>query len=89
MIEISGDQLRNKEDFYRAQLKKHSIQQFREQTLSRMKRFDDMGDLATKGRSKNHLASLGSDHLDKMTQLQDSKSSNLDEFRLKRARYGW
>jgi hypothetical protein len=46
-----------------------------------MKRFEDAGDLARKGKSKNHLASLASDHLDMMTQLQDSKSNNLDEFR--------
>ncbi len=43
-----------------------------------MKKFDDAGLLAQKGKSKNHLASLASDHLDMMTQLQDSKSNNLD-----------
>ena len=54
-----------------------------------MKNFDDAATLARKGKSKNHLASLASDHLDMMTQMQDSKANNLDEFRQKRARYGW
>ena len=67
MTEVSGANQVNREEFYRQQLKKHSIQQFREQTLNRMKRFDEAGVLAQKGRSKNHLASLGSDHLDLMT----------------------
>ena len=89
MVEISEDRLRNKEDFYRAQLKRHSLQQFRDQTLSRMKQFDQADILAKKGKSKNHLVSLASDQLDLMTQIQDSKSNNLDEFRQKRARYGW
>ena len=61
MLEVSGDRLRNKDEFYRAQLKRHSIQQFRDQTLSRMKRFDEGDSLAKKGKSKNHLASLASD----------------------------
>lgn len=54
-----------------------------------MKRFDEGGELAKKGRGKNHLASMASEQLEKMAMLQDSKSSNLDQFRQKRARYGW
>ena len=50
---------------------------------------DEVGNLAQKGKGKNHITSLASDHLDLITQIQDDRSSNLDEFRAKRARYGW
>jgi hypothetical protein len=43
--------------------------QFRDQTLLRMKKFggDNVDSLASKGKSKNHLAALASDHLDAIT----------------------
>lgn len=81
MLEIKSSDLINKDDFYREQLKKHSVMQFRNQTLDRMRKYDDGKGLADRGRSKNNLASLGSDHLDMITQLEDSKSNNLNEFR--------
>ena len=77
----------DRSEFYRNQVKKHSLEQFRRQTLARMK--GDMGDLAAKGKGKNQLASLATEHLDRLTQLQDEKSTDLDQFRQKRARYGW
>lgn len=51
--------------------------------------YDEVGALASKGKGKNHLAALASDHLDLITRIEDDKSSNLNEFRAKRARYGW
>lgn len=48
-----------------------------------------MGSLAEKGKGKNHLAAMASDHLDLITRIEDDKTSNLNEFRAKRARYGW
>ncbi|CDW91173.1 UNKNOWN [Stylonychia lemnae] len=89
-IEVNRDELVNKDEFYRNQVKKHSILAFRDQTLQRMRgQIDTMDQLASKGKGKNHLASMASDHLDMITKFQDDKSSNLDEFRQKRARYGW
>lgn len=48
-----------------------------------------MGSLAEKGKGKNNLAAMASDHLDLITRIEDDKTSNLNEFRAKRARYGW
>ena len=37
MLEIKSSDLIDKDDFYRNQLKKHSVMQFRNQTLDRMR----------------------------------------------------
>lgn len=43
--------------------------------------YDMVGNLAEKGKGKNNLASLASDHLDLISKYEEDKSSNLDEFR--------
>ena len=62
---------------------------FREQTMQRMKKYETVGDLAERGRAKNHLATMADEHLDHITQMQSAGANNLDEFRSKKARYGW
>eukprot|EP00347_Sterkiella_histriomuscorum_P023117 403335878 len=89
-IDINGNDMLNKEEFYRNHLKKHSINAFKDQTMQRMKgTYDQINSLAQKGKGKNHLASLASDHMDFITKFEGDKNQNLDEFRQKRARYGW
>ena len=73
VVNVKTSDLVNKEEFYRNQLKQHSLLQFRDQTLARLKANSLSSDLVSKGKAKNQLASLGEEHMDMITRLQDNK----------------
>ena len=67
MIEISGSDLVNKEEFYRSALKSHSLNAYKKQAMAKLtgsSGYQERQELASRGKNRNQLASLATEQAD-------------------------
>ena len=98
VVEVSADDLVNRDEFYRRQLQNHSVSMFHRQIVTRTQNdsaAQAQEQLASRGKKRNQLASMAQAHMDVVSQAslsmasQSDKDNNRDQFRLKKQRYGW